>query len=243
MTRDSSMLEIKIIYDNNSIRKGVKPAWGFSALIQYKGNRLLFDTGGKTDVLLSNMKALHISPKTVSGIFLSHNHWDHTGGLFGFLNQIHRAKVYIPVSFSQAYRYEIQSSGGECIRIKGFSKIAKDIYSSGELGKDIKEQFVIIDTPKGLIMITGCSHPGIVAMAALAKERLKKDILLIVGGFHLGEKNKKQISRLVKQLQALGVRSIAPCHCTGRTATGIFNKVFLNNCLEAGCGSQITLAE
>src|SRR3989339_2068614 len=82
VTPSLSMPEIKIIYNNTSIQKGMKPAWGFSALIKYNDKNILFDTGGKPDLLLGNMKALNISPEAITDIFISHGHWDHTGGLF-----------------------------------------------------------------------------------------------------------------------------------------------------------------
>jgi 7,8-dihydropterin-6-yl-methyl-4-(beta-D-ribofuranosyl)aminobenzene 5'-phosphate synthase len=233
---------IKICYDNISVKKGIVPAHGFACVIKWGSKNILFDTGGKADVLLANMKAMRVSPEAVTDIFISHSHWDHTGGLFGFLSKNHKVKVYVPASFSRAYRNEINASGAECISINNFTKIAEEIYSSGEMGQEIKEQFLIIVTPSGLIMITGCSHPGIVRMAGLAKKKLNKDILLIVGGFHLGNLPIKEAGKIVEQLKRLGVKNIAPCHCTGAKAIRAFKQAFQVGYVGVGAGSIIDTA-
>jgi 7,8-dihydropterin-6-yl-methyl-4-(beta-D-ribofuranosyl)aminobenzene 5'-phosphate synthase len=233
------MLEIRILYDNISIQKGVKPAWGFAALIEYQGKTILFDTGGKADVLLSNMKAMKVSPEAVTDVFISHSHWDHTGGLFGFLSKNHKVKVYVPASFSGAYRDEIKASGAECVGIKDFARIAKDIYSSGELGKEIKEQSLIIDTPKGLIVMTGCAHPGILKIVKEAKKSLENPVLAVLGGFHLSSKKAAETKKIIAEIKRLGVTHVGPCHCTGQTAIKQFQAEFKDGFILIGAGSVI----
>ncbi|OGC05000.1 hypothetical protein A2276_03500 [candidate division WOR-1 bacterium RIFOXYA12_FULL_43_27] len=226
-------MKIKIIYENNLKGKGLRPGWGFAAVIEFNGKTILFDTGGKADILLSNMKALHINPQEITDIFISHIHWDHTGGLFGFLkglfgflNKNHKVNVYVPASFSDAYCGEVKACGARCVRIKGFKRIAKNIYSSGEMGTILKEQFLIIDAPEGLAMITGCSHPGIVAMVELAKKKLNKKIDLVLGGFHLYKSTASEIKSIKNKLRILGVRRLSPCHCSGGKAVGLETGLF-----------------
>jgi len=235
-TMEVVMPEIKILYDNISAQKGVKPAWGFSALIQYRGKNILFDTGGKADVLLSNMKAMRVSPEAITDIFISHIHWDHTGGLFGFLCKNHKVKVYVPDSFSRAYRNEIKASGAECVGTKGFTKIAKDIYSSGAMGKEIKEQALIIDTPKGLVVITGCAHPGILNIIKKATRSLEQPLFAVLGGFHLASKSAAEIKIIIAEFKRLGVTHVGPCHCTGEKAIQMFKLAFKENYIKMGVG-------
>lgn len=230
-------LKITILYDNRTLRKGLKAAWGFSALIEHQRGILLFDTGAKTDILLANMKVLRVNPKKITDIFISHNHWDHLGALFGFLSKNQKIKVHLPAACSTTYAGEVKASGAECVRLKKLSMIAKNIYSSGEMGEAIKEQFLIIDTSDGLVMITGCSHPGIVAMARRAKQVFKKEIALIVGGFHLGSLSRVYSKKVAQQLKSLGVKKIAPCHCTGKKAIKMFAQEFGEKFIKMGVGS------
>ncbi|MFH1387488.1 MAG: MBL fold metallo-hydrolase [bacterium] len=236
------MAAIKIIYDNNTVQKGFKPAWGFSCLVKYHGRNILFDTGGKADVLLSNLKALRVSPRSVTEIFISHSHWDHTGGLFGFLNINHKVKVFVPASFSRAYRNEIKATGAKCVGIKTFTRIAKDIYSSGELGEGIKEQSLIIDVSKGLIIITGCAHPGIIEIIKTVKKKLDRPILAVLGGFHLYTKSTSEIKKIITEFKCLGMAYAGPCHCSGEKAIRQFKAAYRDKFISVGAGSVVDVA-
>ena len=89
-------MKATILYDNTTFRKDLQADWGFSALIEAKGKRILFDTGGSGSILLSNMRKLEIAPNEIDEVFISHAHFDHTGGLSAFLNQNNDVKVWIP---------------------------------------------------------------------------------------------------------------------------------------------------
>ena len=110
-------VKITILYDNRTLKKGLKSAWGFSALIDFQDKKILFDTGAKADILLSNMKALKVEPREITDIFISHNHWDHLGGLFGFLSINSKIKVFLPTACSATYAAEVKASGADCVRL------------------------------------------------------------------------------------------------------------------------------
>lgn len=93
-------MKITIIYDNTAYEKKLKPDWGFSCLMEVKGApKILFDTGGNGRILLSNMNKLDIDPNSFDEIFISHAHYDHTGGLSDFLARNRDVKLYIPAGF------------------------------------------------------------------------------------------------------------------------------------------------
>ena len=232
---------IKIYYDNISVNKEVEPAWGFSALIKYKGRNLLFDMGGDARILLSNMKAMGSDPKFIWNILISHDHWDHTGGLAKVLHA--DQKVYLLRSFSRGLKDQIKSSGAKVVEVKRFQEIAAGLYTTGELGETIKEQSLIIDTDKGLIIITGCSHPGIVHIVRESKEYFKKEICLVLGGFHLYDLSNEKIGPIIRDLRSLGVKKIAPCHCTGEKAISLFQKEYGKDFIKVGAGSIIDIAK
>jgi len=120
-------------------------------------------------------------------------------------------------------------------------KIYNGVYSTGELGSWIKEQALVINTERGLVMITGCAHPGIVNMVKKVKELFKKDIALVIGGFHLINTNKNEIERIVLEFKKLGVKYVAPCHCSGDIARGLFKRAYGNNFINVGTGSTISI--
>ena len=78
---------VTILYDNTSYTEGTEADWGFACLIEAHGRTLLFDTGAKGQLLLSNMAQLGIDPARIEQVVISHSHWDHTGGLDALLTR------------------------------------------------------------------------------------------------------------------------------------------------------------
>lgn len=228
---------IQIIYDNSSIYNNLACGWGFSALIKHKGLNILFDTGGDAAALKNNLNKLCIKPEDINIIFISHEHWDHINGLPVVLRP--KQKVILLKSFPDKIKTLICKSKASMIEVGQFTEIAPDIFSSGEMGKAIKEQALIISTEKGLIIITGCSHPGIVEIVRTAKEELNREVALLLGGFHLKDSSVKEITPQTKALKSLGIKEIAPCHCTGDKAMQIIKEEFKENYITIGTGSKI----
>jgi 7,8-dihydropterin-6-yl-methyl-4-(beta-D-ribofuranosyl)aminobenzene 5'-phosphate synthase len=237
--KEMNMPVIKIYYDNTSVRKDIKAEWGFSALVKYKGRNILFDTGGNAQVLAANMKNMGSDPNYIESVFISHEHWDHVSGLSAVLRP--DQKVYLLRSFPENLKDTVKRSGAKLIEISGFQEISAGVYTTGEMGEAIKEQSLIVDSDRGLIIITGCSHPGIVNIVRHSKESLKKDIYFVIGGFHLSDLDSGQVEHIVKELKQLGVKKIAPCHCTGQNAISIFQKEYKKDFIKVGAGSIIDI--
>jgi 7,8-dihydropterin-6-yl-methyl-4-(beta-D-ribofuranosyl)aminobenzene 5'-phosphate synthase len=104
------------------------------------------------------------------------------------------------------------------------------------MGINIPEQALLLRTCEGLVVITGCAHPGIAAMVQQAREVGRDDIYLVVGGFHLGGASAAAVRQICATFRELGVQNVAPCHCTGEQARGIFAREFGQNCMRAGVG-------
>lgn len=230
---------ITIVYDNNPYEKGIETAWGFSCLIKGTEKNILFDTGGDGSLLLRNMKALGIDPKGIDLIFLSHIHRDHVGGLWNVIERNPKVIVFIPRSFPDDFKKEVKSHGITLIEVQRPMKLCKGVYSTGELGSDIKEQSLIVQDESELIVITGCAHPGIINVVNKVKELLKEDIFLLVGGFHLSGKNKNELKKIVSSLKKAGVRNVGPCHCTGNVAREILMQEYQKNFINVGVGRVI----
>ena len=100
---------------------------------------------------------------------------------------------------------------------------------------------MIIHTEKGLIVITGCAHPGIVRIVDKAKDLLKGDVLLVMGGFHLGGESKGEIENIISSFRKLGVSYAGPCHCSGDAARQLFKEEYGENFISVGVGRVITM--
>jgi len=227
-------LTLIIVYDNKVYKRGLRNGWGFSCFIKTKNYSLLFDTGADPKTLLLNMKDLKINPLDLDSIFISHEHLDHTGGFSAILKLNPNLKVFIPKSAS------VEIPEKNVIRIEKFTPIYENIYSTGELGGFVKEQSLVVNTSKGLVIITGCAHPGILNIVKKVKENLKDKIYLVIGGFHLFGEDEETIKEIANEMFNL-TYLICPCHCSGDLAEKVFRGIFKKRFLECGVGREINV--
>ena len=234
--------ELIIVYDNNPYQDKLHAAHGFSCLIRLARRTVLFDTGGDSAILLHNMKRLKIDTGEVDDVFLSHIHGDHTGGLSGFLRQNSTVNIYLPQSFPQGFKNEITSAGAKVVEIHEAKEFLAGVYTTGELGGGTTEQSLVLKTGEGLVVITGCAHPGIVEIVRRAKEVVPGNrVYLAMGGFHLSWLSSKQVESVVSSFMKLGVDRAAPCHCSGDEARRLFKKSYGAHYIEVGAGKKIPL--
>jgi 7,8-dihydropterin-6-yl-methyl-4-(beta-D-ribofuranosyl)aminobenzene 5'-phosphate synthase len=88
--------EITVLYDAFGKPSAMKKDWGFSALIEYRGKRILFDTGNNADIFAHNVKAKGIDLTTLDFVVISHRHGDHTSGLNHLLSVNPDVTIYAP---------------------------------------------------------------------------------------------------------------------------------------------------
>ena len=230
---------ITVVYDNNPSVKGMESAWGFSCLVKGMEKTVLFDTGGDGKRLLANMGRLGIDPREIDAVIVSHIHKDHVGGLHALLAQNRQIFAYLPDSFPKSFFRDTKKLGTQVIAVRGPMQICDGVYSTGELGNSPREQSLVISTARGLVIITGCAHPGIERIMRMVKERFGGEIFLVLGGFHLAAKGREEIYSVITGIKALGVRYVSPCHCTGDMARRIFKKAFGTGFIETGVGKVI----
>jgi 7,8-dihydropterin-6-yl-methyl-4-(beta-D-ribofuranosyl)aminobenzene 5'-phosphate synthase len=236
-------LAITVVFDNNPYKEGLETGWGFACLIKGAEKTILLDTGKDGLMLLNNMRKLSVDPNSVDGVFLSHIHGDHTGGLSSFLEKNRDVTVCLPKCFSEEFKDKVKEDGAKVIEVEQPLEICQNVYSTGQLGRFRKEQSLIVRTDKGLVVVTGCAHPGIVKIVSSAKNLLKDDVLLVIGGFHLEWARKGKVEKRISAFKELGVRYVGPCHCTGEKAKGSFEKHFGKNYIDIGAGKVITVAD
>ena len=212
-------MRVVIVYDNTIYRKDLQADWGFSCLIEAENiPRILFDTGSDGSILLSNMKKLGIDPNSIEEIFISHAHGDHTGGLSDLLKVNKKAKIYVPSSF-------VGIVNNRMIVIKEARQIHENVFTTGEL-KGI-EQSMIVKADKGLVVIVGCSHPGVKNILDAASKFGK--VYALIGGLHgFNEFD------VIKNLEL-----ICPTHCTMYKAE--IKKLYPGKYVEGGAGRIIEI--
>ena len=232
---------IRVIYDNYVKTEGLTKDWGLSLLIEGLEKRVLFDTGAKADIFASNVKQMKLDLATVDLLVLSHEHGDHTGGIPAFVTMRRGIPVLMPRWFTDAFKKRMDDDGLTPMLVGGPAKITEHLYSSGEFDFEIPEQALVLDTRDGLVVITGCSHPGVVDMLRTIKTAFKKNISMVIGGFHLLEKTDAEMGAIIGDLKALGVVKCGATHCTGDKQIGMIKDAFGANYVELGVGNAIVI--
>jgi 7,8-dihydropterin-6-yl-methyl-4-(beta-D-ribofuranosyl)aminobenzene 5'-phosphate synthase len=244
---------ITILYDNTVAESGVwrpetgekaagsappkcKAAWGFSALVELGGKVVLFDTGGDPEVLRRNVEALGVDLSKVDAIVISHEHWDHAGGLSYPLSKKADPKVYVPSGTASKLAASCPAPA-ELVELADPTEIFPGISTTGTLRGPADEQGLVLETAKGRVLVTGCAHPGVVELAKAAKGSGGK-LYLAVGGFHMGGMSADRIDEIVAQMQKL-TQKAAPCHCTGEAAIKRFAEAFGDGFVKVGAGLKL----
>ena len=229
------------VFNNTPSRKGLKTGWGYACLIQGLKREILFDTGADGERLLENMQKLHKDPRQVDMVVLSHIHHDHVGGLKAFLAVNPDITVYVPASFPSSIKEMIRIHGARVMAVKGPMQIAPAVFTTGQMGHAVKEQALVVKTGEGLVVITGCAHPGIAHMVRRAKTLYKAPVYGAVGGFHLSGRSDAVIDQIIEEMKALGVKTVAPSHCTGPRARQRFKAAWGNEFLDGGLGAVVEI--
>ncbi len=236
-------VKFTILYDNYLHKDGTETDWGFSCLIEGTEKTILFDTGTQPNILMHNVKEMDVDLKKVKQIVITHDHGDHTGGLFEVLKTNPDVTVYLPASFPETFVRNVQQHKAQVKSVDDPVEICENVFLTGEMGVRIKEQSLIINTQKGLIIVTGCSHQGIVNVLKRAKEIMDKPIYLVFGGFHLGGTPNSALQKIIQSFEELGVEKCGATHCTGDKAIGMFKKAFGENYMPMGTGKVFEIPD
>ncbi len=240
ITMEKPSLTITILYNNVGYDPSLETAWGFSALVERNGEILLFDTGGDGAILMRNMDTLGVDRGQIQSVVLSHIHGDHVGGLNAILNTGIQPTIYIPPSFPTNYKNSLKQSTS-IIEVEPGQSIMDGILTTGEMGTNILEQALIIRTTKGMVIITGCAHPGVDQLVDRAVTLVGDPVYLVMGGFHLGSASNARITSILEAFRRMDVQKVAPSHCTGDVAIRMFREEYGSDFIESGVGCVIII--
>ena len=246
---------LTILYDNRSAYEFIQADHGFSCLIESVKEKCLFEAGRISDNLILNMKRLNIDYSSINHIFISHIHNDHMGGLQCILSKCNKPNLYMPFSYPQLIDEPISDRAdsdwkalldqykpmvSNLIKVNETINIGNIGYSSGTIENVFFEQSLIIPTSKGLVIITGCAHPGIVEIVKHAKKLMNDDVYLVLGGFHLNSTNPDKVKNIAQELREL-THYLGPCHCTGTNSMAILKNVFKEDYIDIKAGLKINI--
>lgn len=234
---------LTVLYDNVKAADGLQADWGFACAVTGASTNVLFDTGADGATLLANSSALGVDPSTFEVVLLSHAHDDHTGGLAAFLEKNSAVQVVVLSSFPALLK-QLAATARAVVEVTEPHEIAGGVHTLGAMGTDIPEQALVIETPHGLVVITGCAHPGVVEVVERAKQLLSgQPVLLVMGGFHLDGQPEEEISSIADRLVSLGVKHVGPSHCSGDQARAVLRRTFEDRFVAVGVGAVIRTDE
>ena len=273
---DASTSHITVLYDAFGKPSAMQKDWGYAALIEYGGKRILFDTGNNGDILARNAKAKGIDLSTLDFVIMSHRHGDHMGGLAYLLSVNPKVKIYAPKEGFGVYGGDLPSTFyrkdtllppeqryfdgappdvmrfGAAWPDANFQLIDKNVeivpgihliaLVSDKPGTlELRELSLALDTPDGMVIVVGCSHPGIDKIVDAAA-KINPRIHLVAGGFHLVVSKDEEIDNIVSSLRdTYKVAYVAPGHCTGEPTFAALRKAFGVRYLYAGLGTTLAL--
>jgi 7,8-dihydropterin-6-yl-methyl-4-(beta-D-ribofuranosyl)aminobenzene 5'-phosphate synthase len=268
--------QITVLYDAFGQASAMQKDWGYAALVEYGGKRILFDTGNNPDVLARNAKAKGIDLSKLDFVVMSHRHGDHMGGM-GYLLKVNpRVTIYAPKEGFGVYGADLPGAfyrkdsslppqqryydgappevlrfgsawpGANFQLVDKNTDIAPNIYlitlvSDKPGALELRELSLAINTPDGLVIVVGCSHPGIDKIVESATA-INPRIHLIAGGLHLVVATDPDIEKIVTALRdRFRVEYVAPGHCTGEPAFAALRRAFGDHYVYAGLGATVAL--
>ncbi len=235
-------MNIKIIANGFSKQDRRRNKWGLSLLID---GDVLFDTFCTAQALESGFFSYGVDVGALKHIVISHEHWDHTGGLWWILDKNKRITVYVCADTGADIKQRISDSGAMPVAVTNPLEIKPGLFTTGQIegsynGSAIFEQALILKQDSKLAVVTGCSHPGVPKILSRTRSEHKGEIDLLLGGFHLMDKPPEVIRRITVMFDRVyGITHIAPLHCTGSGAVNYFKKTIPHRMLEVSCGDSL----
>ena len=267
---------ITILHDSFGKPSELRKEWGYAALIEFAGQRILFDTGNSARTFAENTKRLGVNLRELDFAAISHRHGDHTSGINHLLQLHSNVTIYTPdeiygvfgsslpgvfyprchslPSYMQYYdgkppetiRHGTPWPDAKFVWINETTEVSPGVWlipvvSDMPGTREMRELSLGLSTSRGLVVVAGCSHPGIEKILA-ASRTVDERVFCIFGGLHLVLTKELEIRRIAQALRnEWRVEQIAPGHCTGEPAFAALSETFGTNYVFAGLGDSIDL--
>ena len=227
MSSSTSRLRIHVVVDNFP-SPGFRDAWGVGYFVETSDSAFAFDAGPEPEVLKHNAERMGLDYSKASFAVLSHEHGDHAGGLPYIAEAANEGlKTYLPASADPSTVRWLRSLGLRPIGVKETIEVAQGVYVLRELKGPPWEVAVAVKVEKkGIVILTGCSHPGVERFAEEAIKALSDSLDLVIGGLHLKWSSSNKARITARRLLELGLKRLYPIHCTGDRARDIIKREF-----------------
>jgi 7,8-dihydropterin-6-yl-methyl-4-(beta-D-ribofuranosyl)aminobenzene 5'-phosphate synthase len=226
---------LTVLFDNFTQEEALQTGWGFAVLVESLGHTILFDTGADGEILLANMEALGVDPLTIEAVIISHAHGDHTGGLEALLATGVRPTLFLLPAFPPG----LKGFGGEAVEkviVSPGDEIIPGVRTTGQVNGPVLEQALVFETDEGPMVLTGCAHPGPIAMVSRGADVAGGPVTALLGGFHLFQTPPREVQRIISTLQEMGVARAGATHCTGPEAIQAFEEAYGAGFMPLGVG-------
>ncbi len=239
---DIQDVRLTVLYDNYPLVPDLQTSSGFACLVAVGEKTILFDAGRSGEVLLENMEVLGMEPDCIDLIVISHHAHNHIGGLEDILRFNRGTQVYIPRTFPNHISEHIKRLGGKPNHITDSGELCPNLFVLSEMCGYFSEQALAVRSARGLVLLTGCGHPGIDRLVARVREYFPDEpIYLALGGFHLKLLPDPEIARAVRRFLSQHIQKVAPCHCSGQEARKFFREAYGENYIEIGVGGIVDI--
>ena len=243
--KEVKSVRITTVVDNHVWKEGLASSWGLSFHVETfsddKKHAVLMDTSGSYQTFLNNALKLGLNLSEVEAIFISHWHGDHCGALTQVLSLLKpQTPVYVPSENFFGIR-RIRKAGGTPVICYEPIEFIDGVMSTGKVLGGLSEHSLLVNVKeKGLVVLTGCSHPGLVNILKHAqKVSGVNKIYAVTGGFHISGLNVGL--KIGEFLRKLDVRLVSPCHCTSDDAKRGIAKVMGETYVKNGSGKIISI--
>ncbi len=231
-------MKVRVLFEKETVDDRYQGGWGLCYLI---GEDFLFDSGEKFEYLEHNARAMGIDLGAVKHVFISHDHWDHTGGLWKVLEKVSSCTVYACRKSEEEFVQKLANAAAQSVLIEEKARLTGIFYSTGQLiadykGMDLAEQGLVCEGKDGLVLFSGCAHPGIMKMVESVKKEFSRSVSTVIGGLHMLNKEKRYIEYVAGQLKKAGVQSLGAAHCTGFDAQEILRREFGKDFIDIKTG-------
>lgn len=272
---DDTPPTITVLYDAFGDDPALGKDWGFAALVEVDGRRILFDTGNDAETFRRNVAAKGIDLADLDMVVMSHRHADHMAGLSVVLDANPDVAIHAPQEGFGVYGSSLPSSfyrkddtlparmryfdgappdtlqfgsawsGANLQPVAQTTELAPGVWAIATVSdvpgtRELRELSLAVRTPEGLLLVVGCSHPGLPVIVAEAA-KLDPDIHLVIGGFHYVNADDAAIAGVVEALAPYDIDFIAPGHCTGEATFAALQRAYGDRYLYAGLGAALVL--
>ncbi len=241
-------VSITVLIDNNPSGSYNAP-WGVSMLVETPSNKILFDSGPDKDDLEANAEAMGVSIDDVDFIIVSHEHSDHVDGLDYFDNNTNseikaNLEVYVPSGMNSGTKASIEFLGLVLHELDSTTNLGNGLFIIGQLaGPPYEHALAVNVTDVGLVILVGCSHPGVNNIVAKAVEDLHTTPYAVLGGFHEANSNEQEVSNLIDSLLNLSLSQIYPFHCSGDLIRNYLHTTYPELYSEVCVGTKLLFSE